>query len=306
MKKAYIIVAAIAALFLFPSCNKMETDIQPEKVSVKIKVADFDAATKAVKTSWAEGDKINIWFNDVPAGHYSYWKELPHLVLTYTSGSWSASSVDEELLSASGTFKAVYEASNAMFASIIDSDYAYYPRGTDFKHTELAYNSWTYTRSLSCFANGITYTYNSSTHTLSGTISGWQFATRLQIVVTGLNTADPDRYALTFDGERQVDYADALYCVGTDITPSASATCNGIKTSGWSNGEANPDGIAFCFYRAYNSESKLFTMYLVDKTAKKTYKFSKTTAIDTPDNSVKSIKLDISLFGNDTENHPLD
>ena len=133
MKRIIFLTVAAATLLLTASCQKTETDTTSDKVIVNINVAGLAPETKAVKTGWSEGDKINIWFNDVPAGHYSYWKELPHLVLTYTAGAWTGSDVDVDLLSASGTFKAIYEASNAMFTSVIDSQYAYYPDGTKFK-----------------------------------------------------------------------------------------------------------------------------------------------------------------------------
>lgn len=306
MKKIIFLTVAAATLLLTASCKKTETDTTSDKVIVNINVAGLAPETKAVKTGWAEGDKINIWFNDVPAGHYSYWKELPHLVLTYTAGAWTGSDVDVDLLSASGTFKAIYEASNAMFTSVIDSQYAYYPDGTKFKFSAKSGQSWTYRPSLTCFANSIAYNYDSGTRTLSGTISGWKFATRLQVVITGLDTADPDRYALTFAGPNQVSYADALYCTGSEISTSASSQCNGIATSGWNSGVSNADGIAFCFWRAYDSSSKGYTMYLVDKIAKKTYSYSKTTAINTPEDRVTSIKLAFSLFSDISSANPMD
>jgi len=103
-----------------------------------------------------------------------------------------------------------------------------------------------------------------------------------------------------------VYYADALYCSGSEISTSASSECNGIATSGWNSGVSNADGIAFCFWRAYDSSSKGYTMYLVDKIAKKTYSYSKTTAINTPEDRVTSIKLAFSLFSDISSANPMD
>jgi hypothetical protein len=62
--KKYIAFAAVAMMMATAGCQKMN-DIQTEDQNMKVEftVADkpsFSADTKAVKTSWAVGDKIAI------------------------------------------------------------------------------------------------------------------------------------------------------------------------------------------------------------------------------------------------------
>ena len=88
MKKLAFIALAAFALF---SCNKeeviVENEAQPQQPKYVFNVADkpsFDADTKAVKTSWEEGDKIYIVFDDVLP---SEWDRF--LILEYkASGKW--------------------------------------------------------------------------------------------------------------------------------------------------------------------------------------------------------------------------
>lgn len=60
MKKTFLIVSALAALFL-AACNKIEkTEEAKEITDITFTVASPD--TKAVKTAWAAGDEIMIFF----------------------------------------------------------------------------------------------------------------------------------------------------------------------------------------------------------------------------------------------------
>ncbi|MBO4691426.1 MAG: hypothetical protein J5604_01470 [Bacteroidales bacterium] len=304
MKKIILFTAAIAALSLFASCSKEQTPKKTTKVTVDIKVNDPYVNSKAIKTGWNVGDKINIWFNDVPAGHYSYWKEAPHLVLTKTSDGWASSEVDESLLSATGTFNAIYESTNSWFTSAWDVLYAYAPDGTSFKLHEWAYNCVPRSLPTVCFKMTSAYSYDSGTKKISGTITGWKFMSELQVVVTGLE-ATPDRYALTF-GDK-VWLGAALFWDGSSFTVSSVGNCGGITSSNnWANGVSNPDGIAFNFYYTIDNDAHDYTIYLADKTAKKLYSFTKNTAIPTSYTSYHGVKVDISKFTDITASHPLD
>lgn len=304
MKKIILFTAAIAALSLFASCSKEQAPKKTTKVTVDIKVDDPYVDSKAIKTGWSVGDKINIWFNSVPAGHYSYWKEAPHLVLTKTAGGWSSSEVDESLLGLSGTFNAIYESTNSWFNSAWDVSYAYAPTGTSFKLHEWASDCGPRSVPTVCFKMSSAYGYNSGTKKITGTITSWEFMSRLQVVVTGL-AATPDRYALTF-GDK-VWLGAALYWSGSFFDVSSVGGCAGISSSNnWANGVSNPDGIAFNFYYTIDNDAHDYTIYLVDKTDKKVYSFSKTTAIPTSYTSYHGVKVDISKFTDITASHPLD
>lgn len=65
MKKIIIALAAVAAAFCLASCSKEPLAEQPAAdIKLDIRVAGFDEspATRAVKTSWVNGDKIIMWF----------------------------------------------------------------------------------------------------------------------------------------------------------------------------------------------------------------------------------------------------
>ena len=304
MKKIAIFTLAIAALSLFASCSKEEAPVKKTtKVTVDIKVADLAPGTRALKQNWEEGDKINIWFNGVSSPHYNYWRETPHLVLTRTGGSWISSEVDESLLSASGTFNVVYEASNSFFNSAINNDRVFYPEGTSFKLTAMDGPCNPKKMITTCYYNNISYTYDSGTKKISGAISQWNFLTMLQVVVTGLE-ADPDRYAMTFAGG--VETATQLFYT-SGITPSNIGTCNGpANRYNWMNGISNTDGVAFNFYTTLNNGTYAYTVYLVDKTAKKTYSFSISTSTPTSLYGCKGVKIAKTSFTDVTSTYPVE
>ena len=80
MKKLLLLLAGTAMLSLL-SCTKTMAPADGP-VQVKISVAGMSPDTKAIKTAWTDGDKINIWFGDAT------WSVLPQLVLTYSGGSF--------------------------------------------------------------------------------------------------------------------------------------------------------------------------------------------------------------------------
>ena len=68
MKKIIYLIAVTATLFA-SSCSKIETTEREQvsgEIKLNIKVTDItgDTDTKAAKTGWVSGDKINIWFDD--------------------------------------------------------------------------------------------------------------------------------------------------------------------------------------------------------------------------------------------------
>lgn len=300
MRKIYYIATAIATLSLFASCNKeqiVSTDKNAGKVTVEIKVADLTPDTKAIKTDWANGDKINIWFKDVASPNYSYWKQKPHLVLTRSNGTWVSSEVDEALLKASGSFDAVYESSNTLFNNVIDNDRAHFPTGTPFKINGQSSNTKTRQTPLVCVKTNVSYAYNSGTKKITGSFSGWDFRTHIQVVVSG-RSFTADRYALTFDSidnNNGVYRVECMYYWNGNISTSEESACNGLGTDKWNEGLANSDGIAFYFKSASNSE-QTYTIYLADKVEKKIYSYTKTATITSSYTQCTGIKIDFSKF----------
>ena len=270
MKNIFAILSAVL-MMMAVSCQKV-SPLAEQKIKVQIEVADLDPGTKAIKTGWETGDKINIWFGD------AYWTVLPQLVLTRTASGWESSEVDESILSASGTFKAIYEASNKLFESEISGKYAYYtPTRLEFNTGSSNGGANVRPMQVACCANGVSYSYNSETKELSATISDWEAMTKQQVVVTGLS-GDPGDYAMTFHGNTYgVDHF--LYS-SSGIIEGEGAICNGVDNAyNWTQGVANTDGIAFNFGGYFFPDGSVITagaswtfgLYLYDMKNEKMY-----------------------------------
>ena len=116
--KKYIAFATVAIMMAAAGCQKMN-DIQTEDQNMKVEftVADkpsFGANTKAVKTSWAVGDKIaialkpssseNILSEKISNSEYSG----VAILLEYTESGWTAEKKIELTNGTNGTFYALH------------------------------------------------------------------------------------------------------------------------------------------------------------------------------------------------------
>ena len=108
MKKFLFIALAAFAMF---SCNKIEEEVvvenEPQSLRYIFSVADkpsFDVDTKAVKTSWEEGDLIYIVFDDqLPTSLSDF------TILEYKSNDWTVKQESGKApLGQSGTLDALY------------------------------------------------------------------------------------------------------------------------------------------------------------------------------------------------------
>lgn len=293
MKKIAILAAMLAA-FSFVSCEKEinpideNTPVEKQKITVNISVGALsdEPGTRAIKKNWAEGDKVNIWFDN------AYWTVLPQLVLTYTGNSWTASDVDESVLQETGgTLKAVYEASNSMFNTTYNSQYADYPENLTRNPDN---NLIVYNTVMTCYANNLAYSYNQTERTLSGTIT-WKYATTFQVVVTGLENNNPERYMLKCKHLQKI--GSLAYSSNNGI--AASSTGNNKFTGGVSN----EDGVAFYFMNYSQNNDYTFELYDTETQMR----FSYTPAIESPisENTSKcyGIKLNFSKFNPTINGH---
>ena len=283
MKKIFTILAAAVAAFSLASCNKEIAEEIPAVTSdfmVDITVPSLSGAeTKAVKSSWEKGDKLNIWFDG------AYWNVLPQLVLTYDGTKWNASEMDKSILRETGTFNVIYEASNSEFTEVRNNSYYYFPykdvitSGTSAKRQ--------YAVPMSCYQNGVEYTYSEGK--LTANISSWQFLTMIQVVVTGL-TKSASSYALKIDGVQNT----AAYAFNA---ATGTFTNSGNSTGGYSIGVQNKDGIAFYFGGNSKPESRDLVFTLKERLSEKEIIFTKTsTALVTSATSVKAVKIGSEQF----------
>lgn len=117
MKKIYMILGA--ALLCLAGCNKTETTMAPKHLKLDLTIHNQMApATKSVKTDWADGDKIYVFFG-LPEEHPT---TPAYLTLTRSGSSWTEAWTEgleaEIAATTSGTLTA--------FFSPIDLDEIYY------------------------------------------------------------------------------------------------------------------------------------------------------------------------------------
>ena len=245
MKKIFTFLAAAAAvLAAAASCNKIENDgPETQGIRIHVNVADLDAATKAVKTGWTAGDKINVWFDGVSV-------QTPHLVLTYNGSAWSAGALNPTAAAAlktddTGTFKYLYEAGNDISAYSFYFGYLYeFPYGTigtkDFFAPALT---------LCSPDTDPNYTYDGTDLTLN--LSDWCFITNAQVVVTGLTGSPEDWYLSVKSGT--ADYWLSIQDFRNINSKAGFTFGNAGSESTATRGTSNDDGVAF-YLRIPNSD----------------------------------------------------
>ena len=310
MKRISIIIAAAFAAMLSASCSKsIETPAAPspgESIILDLSIAGFDGAgdTKALKTGWAAGDKINLWFDDWNNTEKAD-NPIPDLVITYDGSKWDARALAAgRSLRPSGEFLAVYEGSN----NLSGYSHEYYDGGVWFYpdyeklSSELDYAD-TYFRQLSYFKTGIAYAYDGSK--LTATIADWRTYSAFKVLVKGLEPAKARDYILqtvdvTTPGTAK--YPDTIGALVIDHNSSCPKFGVGASNNfGYQGGVPDADGVAFyyreCEFNNADIEFRLFERGAGGTFAKpgKTAKFTGKTLV-TDGKSIKGIVIDKSKF----------
>ena len=202
MKKMIYLFAAAATL-LAASCNKIETteqEITPDAIQLNIKVANLTGTpdTKAAKTGWVSGDKINIWFDDwnntEPKENH-----IPDMVITYDGSVWKVSSQVSGLsarLKANGKLTALFEGYNDL------SKYTYnYHNGEWFNpaKVKLAIATYedVYNSPMVAYAEGLSYSYSDGN--ITANLDNWNFGTMFKVLLKNDNSKlihSADKYYL--------------------------------------------------------------------------------------------------------------
>lgn len=271
MKKIYTLMIAAVAAFGFTSCSNNEVDEvieQKQEMKLNISVADLDlnAATRAVKTGWEAGDKINIWFK-------GNMQQNPDLVIKYDGTKWdkdTSATLSGNEPAASGDILYFYEGRNNL------SSYSY------------SYLSFIPAASFDApiallFSGVVSYTYTAGT--LSFNLNNWKPLTEFQVVVTGI---DPTAYELKCTNLMM----SAAITLASDHI-SAGAVDFNIYTSGI----ANADGAAFYFTVAGdNTASATYTFTLKNTATSAEYTYSVPGKAH-PAGTFQAIKIDKAKFG---------
>lgn len=275
MKKIIIAFAALAAAFSLVSCNKEQIEIEPASLKLNITVNNLDDAidTKAIKTSWADGDKLNIWFDQT---NYTN----PDLVLTYSGGSWTASALSKTP-NASGNLIVLYEGNNDWSMYRHNNAYFYPTTTENISGAGAAYaQPIAYTN-----RNSIPYSYES--YTLTANLNSWKSLTQVQVVVTGLTSA-PSNYAL-----KVTDLSSgSLYISNTSVSTS------NVTKGGYTLGVHNADGVAFCFVQNTQEADHYgftFTLKDISTGTEKTCTVADKQIV-TSSSKVAGVKIDVSKF----------
>ena len=300
MKKT-IILASLALMAAFSSCNKSEMPeaATTDGIKLNITVADLSTETKAVKSGWENGDRLNLFFdgwNEI-AYKYNYQKE-PDMILKYDGSKWQiesqVASLSTRLKSTGGKFIAVWESSNDLmnFSSYEWASPTVYYHFPTTKNTHTS-DQYVMHANMVVFSESIDYSFKGST--LTATISTWTFGTKLKILVKTDDTAVKDN---ANNLVLQVKIGDDLYArpkgdVIVDAT-DLSILSSSSNVIGMQGAVAESDGLAFYYENNYYTGSEIvFTLIDTSNGNKKQYTV---TGKDLRTDSFKAISIDYSKF----------
>ena len=310
MKRISIIIAAAFAAMLSASCSKsIETPAAPspgESIILDLNIAGFDGVgdTKAVKTGWAAGDKLNLWFDDWNNTEKAD-NPIPDLVITYDGSKWTADALAAgRSLRPSGKFLAVYEG----FNNLSGYSHNYYNGGVWFYPYEETLSSeldGARTRfvQLSYFKKEIAYAYDGNK--LTATIADWETYSAFKVLVKGLEPSKARDYILqtvdvtTPGTAKYPDTIGALVIMHNYSCPTFGGGL--VNYYGYQGGAPDADGVAFyywsCKFNNADIEFRLFERGASGTFAKpgKTAKFTGKTLV-TDGKSVRGVSIDKSKF----------
>ena len=305
MKKR-ILLAVLALVAAFTSCSKSEmpNNEQTDAIKLNITVAGLSTETKAVKSNWVNGDKLNLYFNgwNKDATEENY-QSQPDMILIYDGSKWEIQSQVASLLSrlksSGGEFTVFWESTNNLmsFTNEYDSYSVWY-------YTPKNNNQDTvYHTPMLVYSAGIDYTFDGTT--LTANVSSWDFRdSKFKVLVkTDLTTLKENANNFVL----QVKVGESSYAVGRGpINVDRSEYVNyintgGCNTIGMQGAVVESDGLAFYYNscEATNSDVILFT--LINTLNGETKQYSVTGKIITfppeePNRHFKAISIDYSKF----------
>ena len=303
MKRLSIITVAAIAALLSASCNKsIEPPMVPApqgSIILDLDILGFSGDTKAVKNGWADGDKLNLWFDDWNTKKVN--NPTPDLVITYDGKKWTAGKLAAgRSLKPNGKFSVMYEGFNDLskytpsFSSVSQ---LFSP------HRESCNYEDVYFRPLFFGCEEIAYTY--ADNKLTATISGWHTPTALKVLVKGLNPKVAESYILQTADVTTPGTEKYAYCVGP-IAVNISSVCPTFSNvssnyNGYMGGVPDTDGVAF-YYNGYNFNNADIEFRLFEKNASgkfektATAKFTGKTLMVNDDKKTIGVAIDISKF----------
>ena len=304
MKKR-ILLAVLALVAAFTSCSKSEmpNNEQTDAIKLNITVAGLSTETKAVKSNWVNGDKLNLYFNgwnkDATEGNY---QSQPDMILIYDGSKWEiqsqVSSLSTRLKNSGETFTVFWESTNNLmsFTNEYDSYSVWY-------YTPKNNNQDTvYHTPMLVYSAGIDYTFDGTT--LTANVSSWDFRDSKFKVLVKTDLTNANNFVL------QVKVGEKSYAVGRGpINVDRSEYVNYINTGGCNKigmqgAVVESDGLAFYYNscEATDSDVILFTLIDTANGEKRQYSVTgKTITFPTenpaePYEHFKAISIDYSKF----------
>ena len=307
MKRLSIIAVTAIAALLSASCNKsIETPMVPApqgSIILDLDIAGFEGTgdTKAVKNGWANGDKLNLWFDDWNTEKVN--NPTPDLIITYDGTKWTAGALAaDRSLKSSGKFSVLYEGGNDLSASS-----SYWHLGKQFFEYPAQWVAEIGERvnyyHMICRKENVGYTY--SGNKLTAVIADWNMPSAFKVLVKGLEPAAAGDYALqtvdvTTPGAEKYPNTFGGFCVepGSEFPGFFNI---GGNYKGGVVGVPDVDGVAFyyngCNFTDADVEFRLFKKD-ADGNFVRTAKAPKFTGktLKTDDKSIKGIVIDKSKF----------
>ena len=252
MKRLSIIAVTAIAALLSASCNKsIETPVVPApqgSIILDLDIAGFAGDTKAVKKGWANGDKLNLWFDD-----WNYKEQednpTPDLVITYDGTKWTAGELAAgRSLKLNGKFSVVYEGFNDLtkYESKFESGGQLYMAPSDlFGGLRVRQNNIVY------YKYCLDYTY--ADNKLTATISDWETYSGVKILVKSLEPKEAANYMLNAKNITADEFLFGIAGFTIDPKYSFSEYYPHVFSivgsySGYVLGVPDTDGVAF-YYR---------------------------------------------------------
>ena len=304
MKKT-IILAGFALMAAFSSCNKSEMPeaATTDGIKLNITVADLSPETKAVKSGWVNGDRLNLYFEgwNESATSDNYQKE-PDMILKYDGSKWQiesqVASLSSRLKSTGGKFTALWESGNDLIGYRLKwYDHAVWYQHSYNRNQYTSYND-TYHSPMVVHSAGVEYTFDGST--LTANISSWEFDTKFKVLVktedTGLKGKANDLVLQVKVGE--TGYANPKGAIVVNRDYIMFLLSNGSSNYiGMQGAVAESDGLAFYYVYCDATASDTIIFSLIDTTdgTTKTYSVSGKT-LDSNSYTFKAISIDYSKF----------
>ena len=298
MKKTIYIAAAALLCAAAVSCQKVENAPAAEQneITFNFTISSPSADTKAAKTGWVSGDKLNVWFDTNK-------QQTPDLVLTYDGTQFVAGSLRagvQEGLAASGNIWMVYEGYNDL------SKYSF--SSSSFRPSNamsgLAVASWNPAAArnvaacpLIVFSDSEKYDFDGSTVTAN--IDTWFFFSKFKVLVKNYGISlDPDSHTYYLQVKKGTEEALGNYAepLGGFYIGSLSGVMSNY--TGFAKGVKEADGLAF-YYKSLTATSQDITFNLYaddDAGTKKTYKVTNKTVSFNDNTKCQGVAIDFSKF----------